>query len=87
MARWMAGRGARNLILLSRSGASKETAKELVVELQAMNVNVATPACDVADIDCLKGAIDACLPNMPPVKGCIQGSMVLRVRATRSVIQ
>ncbi|KAL1865340.1 Type I Iterative PKS [Diaporthe australafricana] len=76
MARWMAKRGARNLILLSRSGNTSETSRELVSDLESLSVKVATPACDVSDLPALQKALEEC--NMPPVKGSIQGSMVLK---------
>ena len=79
MARWMAGRGARNLILLSRSGASRDPAKELLKDLEAANVKVATPKCDVSNLLALEGVLQECMTHMPLIKGCIQGSMVLKV--------
>ena len=81
MARWMASRGAKNLILLSRSGSTRESAKELVADLEAKQVKVATPPCDVTSVDSLRLALNECLTHMPPIKGCIQGSMVLKVYA------
>lgn len=80
MARWMASRGAKNLILLSRSGPVRDSGKALVADLEAMGVKVATPACDVTDIESLRQTIHRCLDDMPQIKGCIQGSMVLKVR-------
>ena len=87
MARWMANRGARNLILLSRSGASRDSAKELVKDLEAAKVKVATPKCDVSDLESLAGVLQECMTHMPPVKGCIQGSMVLKVSKPNSFIE
>ncbi|KAN0087204.1 hypothetical protein V8E54_000892 [Elaphomyces granulatus] len=79
IARWMASRGAKNLILLSRSGNVKDSSMELVGDLEGMGVRVATPRCDVSDVESLKNALNECLSNgMPPVKGCFQGAMVLR---------
>lgn len=72
----MAKRGARNLILLSRSGNTNDTSRELLSDLESQGVNVATPACDVSDLPALQAALKSC--NMPPIKGCIQGSMVLK---------
>ncbi|KAL7626465.1 hypothetical protein AAE478_003237 [Parahypoxylon ruwenzoriense] len=40
--------------------------------------NVAAPACDVADPEALQRVISDCLKYMPAIKGCIQGSLVLR---------
>lgn len=72
--------GARNLILLSRSGAVKQSAMQLVIDLEAYGAQIATPACDVSDKGALRDALDRCMETMPPIKGCIQGAMVLRVR-------
>jgi NAD(P)-dependent dehydrogenase (short-subunit alcohol dehydrogenase family) len=80
MARWFVRRGARNLILLSRSGAAGESSKELVQELELTGARVITPSCDVSDPQALKEVLDECAMNMPPIKGCIQASMVLKVR-------
>jgi NADPH:quinone reductase-like Zn-dependent oxidoreductase/SAM-dependent methyltransferase len=74
MARWCADRGARNLILLSRSGAKSEAAQELVSSLTARGVHVEAPACDTADEETLRTVLDDCLLRMPPIKGCMQAS-------------
>ncbi|CAM1502592.1 Fc.00g073680.m01.CDS01 [Cosmosporella sp. VM-42] len=78
VARWMASRGAKNLILLSRQGPIQQAAKDLIRDLEAVCDKVATPLCDVTDSEVLKTTIEDCLSWMPPIKGCIQGSMVLR---------
>jgi NADPH:quinone reductase-like Zn-dependent oxidoreductase len=79
MARWLVERGARNLILVSRSGIKNQHAEKLIDELSSKGVKVATPACDVCDAAALKSAITSCLrTGMPPIRGCIQASMVLR---------
>lgn len=76
-ARWMAGKGARNLILLSRSGPNSSVASDLLKELKGRGVNVATPKCDVSCPESLSIALKQC--TLPPFKGCLQGTMVLRV--------
>ncbi|KAI9692404.1 MAG: Type I Iterative PKS [Bathelium mastoideum] len=78
IARWMVERGARYLILLSRSGTKSRAAKELTEELGALDVQVACPACDVNNTESLSAALQQCSQTMPPVKGCIQAAMVLR---------
>lgn len=78
-ARWLVDRGARHLILLSRSGAQSQAAISLVEELQAKGVRVETPACDVAVASSLSAVLAGCAVTMPPIRGCIQASMVLRV--------
>ncbi|PTB35859.1 hypothetical protein M441DRAFT_178876 [Trichoderma asperellum CBS 433.97] len=78
IARWMVSRGAKHLIFISRSGATSESAKELVKELEATGCNVHVFACDVSDESALSAVVDACKAKFPPIKGCVQGSMVLK---------
>ncbi|EFQ27365.1 beta-ketoacyl synthase domain-containing protein [Colletotrichum graminicola] len=78
VARWMASRGAKNLILLSRRGAVEKPAIQLVNELKSVCDNVVAPACDVTDEQALINTMNGILTSLPPVKGCIQGSMVLQ---------
>ena len=79
LARWMASRGATNLIILSRSSASSPEKVELIADLDKMGCKVHSLACDVADISSLQQLSGDDFSNLPPIKGCIQGSMVLRV--------
>lgn len=79
MARWMVSRGAKNLVLLSRSGPKSGAAKALVQELTRQNVRVETPAVDVGDIAKLKVTLESLDSVMPPVRGCIQAAMSLKV--------
>ncbi|RMZ80672.1 hypothetical protein DV738_g2743, partial [Chaetothyriales sp. CBS 135597] len=78
IAKWMASRGAKNLILISRSGLDNPAAKELVAELGSLGVTVAAPRCDVSDEAQLRGVLDECSTCMPPIKGAILGAMVLK---------
>lgn len=43
-------------------------------------VHVEAPACDVTKADSLMSVLAHCAESMPPIKGCIQASMVLKVR-------
>jgi NADPH:quinone reductase-like Zn-dependent oxidoreductase len=81
VARWMVSQGARNLILLSRNGPIQESAQELLKDIGPLCINIAAPACDVTDSQELKRVIDEHLTYMPPIRGCIQGTMVLKVSA------
>lgn len=76
----MASKGARHLILLSRSGPKQESHLTLLDELRAQGVQVEAPACDVAVALSLSRTLSQCEATMPPIKGCIQAAMVLRVR-------
>lgn len=79
IARWMMGRGAKYILLLSRSGAKDEVAIALLEELEENKVQVAAPACDISNEDTLISVLRELTKGFPPIKGCIQGSMVLRV--------
>ena len=76
--RWMVDRNAKHLILLARTSVRRKVAQELLDELRACAVDVASPTCDIADEQALALALESCR-NMPPIKGCIQGTMALKV--------
>ncbi|RCI07613.1 hypothetical protein L249_1652 [Ophiocordyceps polyrhachis-furcata BCC 54312] len=76
MARWLVSRGARHLILLSRSGPRTDKAQQLLSELRSQGVTLEAPCCDVSDETALSAALASCRETMPPIKGCIQSSMV-----------
>ena len=85
IARWLVQRGARNLILISRSGpAGRDDALSLLRDLDERGVKVRCPTCDISNFAALKDAIDACSADLPPIKGCFQASMVLRVCVPQS---
>lgn len=75
----MANRGAKNLILLSRSALHREDAQQLITELQRKGVRVETPACDIADEEALALVLASCSQKLPPIKGCIQSTLALNV--------
>ncbi|KAK1140234.1 Type I Iterative Polyketide synthase (PKS) [Aspergillus melleus] len=78
LARWMVSRGARYLILLSRSGPRNPEAHQLIHELEEQGATVATPQVDVGNLSRLKQVLAELSSSMPPIRGCIQGTMVLR---------
>ena len=80
IARWMVDRNARNLILLSRSGGTSSSAKELLEEFRTRGVAVEAPACDITDLGMMQQKLEPLLKRSPPVKGLLQASMVPRVR-------
>ncbi|KAL7624922.1 hypothetical protein AAE478_004136 [Parahypoxylon ruwenzoriense] len=75
--KWMADKGAKYLILPSRSGPS-QSASQVVEELREGGVHVATPKCDVSSITSLSAVLKECGSTMPPIKGCINAAMVLQ---------
>ena len=77
----MAHRGARHFVLLSRSGAAREDARAFLEELRALGVTVKAPICDISDEQSVKNPLSGLADVMPPIRGCIQASMVLQVRS------
>jgi NAD(P)-dependent dehydrogenase (short-subunit alcohol dehydrogenase family) len=79
IARWMCSHGAKNLILISRSGLSgSEKAQKMVSELRASGVHVECPQVDISDFRLLETTIGDLATRLPPIKGCFQSAMVLR---------
>ncbi|KAF9885237.1 hypothetical protein FE257_000597 [Aspergillus nanangensis] len=74
---WLLGRGAKHLMILSRSGATGQEAKLLVGDLRARGVTIRCPSCDVSDKKAVRAVFEEWGPQMPPIKGCIQAAMVL----------
>jgi NADPH:quinone reductase-like Zn-dependent oxidoreductase/acyl carrier protein len=76
VARWLVEKGARHLVLLSRSGASSSV-KEVVAELAAKGTTVATIQADVSNESDLSRALSEIRNTMPPLRGVIHAAGVL----------
>lgn len=74
---WLVEHGAINIILLSRNAQSQANASFLI-ELRKSGTTVEAYNCNVADKLDLARAMNRC-QKMPPVRGLIQGVMVLKV--------
>jgi NADPH:quinone reductase-like Zn-dependent oxidoreductase len=77
---WLAQNGARHLVLLSRSGPNTAASKELVAKLEAENVSVYTPLCDVSNAEALAAVVRHVQECMPPIKGLVHGAMQIENR-------
>ena len=84
MARWMVGKGAKNIVLVSRSGSVTGKVKELVDELAVHGANIAVRRCNVVNRSEVDELINNELQGLPPVRGVVHGTMVLRVSPTAS---
>lgn len=76
---WMARRGCKNIIALSRSGVKSPSAKGLKVELEQIGVRVAIYACDVSNCEEVDRIVAICAQDLPQIKGVINAGMVIRV--------
>lgn len=73
----MVQRGARNFVYVSRGGTSSAAATELIEQLSADNVRTVVVQCDITDAQKLSAALGTVLKTLPPLRGVIQGAMVL----------
>ncbi|PVH93388.1 reducing type I polyketide synthase [Periconia macrospinosa] len=74
---WLVERGARNVIILSRSGGEGSSrATQLVETLRAAGVNIRLPKCDISDTCSLQQALDSC-NDMPIIRGCFHAAMAI----------
>lgn len=78
LSRLLVANGARNLVVLSRSGARSSHATDLVKEMESKGVAVSMFACDVADGDAVATALAKCRETMPSIRGVIQAATVIR---------
>ncbi|TDZ31026.1 Reducing polyketide synthase PKS2 [Colletotrichum spinosum] len=78
MSRWMVAHGARNLVLLSRSGSATGKVKELIDEAAEEGAHITVRPCNVADKASVDQLFNTGLKGLPPVRGVIHGAMVLR---------
>lgn len=81
---WLTNLGARYFVVPSRSGASSEAAKTLVLSLEGLGVKIMSDKCDISDLQQLQALFLKASYEMPPIRGVIQGAMVLKVKASVS---
>ncbi|KAH9903662.1 polyketide synthase PksD [Xylariomycetidae sp. FL2044] len=75
--RWMVSRGARHLIVPSRSAATSQPAIELVNGLTREGVTIITPRCDVSSEDSFSQMLEQYGKRLPPIRGCVNAAMAL----------
>ena len=84
-AEWLASKGARQLILISRSGPQSTVAREAIDRLGKQGVKVHAAACDVSDRQALAALLAETATNLPPLKGIVHAAAVIDDRLVRNV--
>ena len=79
MTRWLAKKGAKNIILISRSGLAKESVHKVIQDLKEDGVRVTVLSCDVSLDSEVQAVIKDVTCTMPPIRGIIHGAMVNKV--------
>ncbi|GAB0135893.1 t1pks [Epichloe bromicola] len=77
MAKWMVQKGAGSVILMSRSGTNSKV-EEMMHDLGASGSKIHVKACDITEYSSLEAALTECSASLPPVRGLIHSTMVLR---------
>ncbi|KAK1777236.1 acyl transferase domain-containing protein [Copromyces sp. CBS 386.78] len=78
MAKYMAEHGARNIVLLSRSGGGKDMVEQLEKEISCPDVNIRVKKCDASDERQVRELVKDCARELPSICGVIHAAMVLR---------
>ena len=71
------GKGAKNLVLVSRHATSHPAAAELGEEAKLASCRMVIRDCDIADESSLVQLLHDCSEILPPIRGVINGAMVL----------
>lgn len=80
MTKWMVGKGARNIVLVSRRARLEGAVQQLADDLkQSAGANVVVKACDVTDKESVQSLINSCNSELPLIAGVVHAGMVLRV--------
>lgn len=81
LAGWMVQNGARNVVLLGRSGATNPDVAKLLAQYDSgvEGVRMRAIACDVGSAQSLNQALSA-ISGLPRVRGVVHGALFLRVR-------
>ncbi|KAH9879452.1 hypothetical protein IAQ61_001270 [Plenodomus lingam] len=77
IATWLTKHGAKNLIFISRSGASSPSASAFISSLHATGIRTAVLQCNISSPFDLSAALSSTFKSFPPIKGVIQAAMIL----------
>ncbi|KAJ5484831.1 hypothetical protein N7539_004819 [Penicillium diatomitis] len=75
---WLAEKGAKHLLIVSRSGLAGDEVHDAIVQLINKGVTVKVCKCSVDNKHELANQLKAALSGIPPVRGVIYGAMILR---------
>jgi NADPH:quinone reductase-like Zn-dependent oxidoreductase/acyl carrier protein len=76
-AEWLADRGARHLVLISRRGPIGAHAQTAIARLERRGVGVLARACDVTDRTALACLLEEAARELPPLRGIVHAAMVI----------
>jgi NADPH:quinone reductase-like Zn-dependent oxidoreductase/acyl carrier protein len=86
-AQWLASKGARHLVLISRSGPVAAESLSVIANLEAQGVKVLAQACDVSDLTALTALFNKISTTMPALRGVIHAAVVIDDALARNTTQ
>ncbi|OKL60218.1 hypothetical protein UA08_04929 [Talaromyces atroroseus] len=78
MAAWMSSKGARWIVLVSRSGSVANDLKVLVDDLALRGTQIVVKSCDVSCKIDVERLVNEEIRDLPPICGVVHGAMILR---------
>jgi len=76
-AEWLAERGARHLVLISRSGPHTDEANDAIERLTRQGIDVLGTACDVTDGEAVERLCAQIRASWPPLRGIVHAAAVI----------
>ncbi len=76
-AQWLVEKGARQLILLSRSGPASEEAQAAMAAFEQQGVTVIAAACDITDRAALASLLERAKGELAPLRGIVHAATVI----------
>ena len=76
-AQWLVSKGARSLVLISRSGPSSEEAKTAIDLLEKQGITVYASSCDITDKKAISALLTEIAATLPPIKGIVHAATVI----------
>ncbi|MFS8175523.1 type I polyketide synthase [Vreelandella titanicae] len=76
-AQWLVEKGARQLILLSRSGPTSEEAQAAIASFEQQGVTILAAACDITDRTALADVLERAKGELAPLRGIVHAATVI----------
>ncbi|MCL4114250.1 UNVERIFIED_CONTAM: hypothetical protein GTU68_038127 [Idotea baltica] len=86
-ATWLVEKGAKSLVLISRSASVDESAKATINALKAEGIQIYIRACDITNKPATKKLISEIQRDISPLKGLVHAAMVLDDGLIRNMSQ
>ena len=79
---WMVENGARNVVLLGRSGSSRPDVQKVLAQYQGSDISIRAIACDVGRREDVVNVVQS-IQDLPPVGGVVHGALFLKVSVSQ----